>query len=247
MKPVAMRRLQYKNVKYKFSHWQTARDAIVASQAKRPDQNLDWQIAELDRKLSECAEGSLEATAGYYDDVFEASAGYHEPWQNSTYADIWNSIAGDMGRHGIRAILDLGCGPGQFALAVAELPPDVRYLGVDFSAVAIERAKALLPDFGFSELTLPVADYGRFAPFDCVVCTEVLEHVDADLAILEAIAPGILTIFSVPNFDSFGHVRVFDSAEEVRARYAHFFDNLEITAHAISKRNFLWVGIGKTV
>jgi ubiquinone/menaquinone biosynthesis C-methylase UbiE len=76
-----------------------------------------------------------------------------------------------LGRVG--AALDLGCGDGRLA---AELRARALTLA-DVSAVALERARARLPDAEAVELEpdapLPFAD----SSFDVVLCTETIEHV----------------------------------------------------------------------
>jgi ubiquinone/menaquinone biosynthesis C-methylase UbiE len=72
-----------------------------------------------------------------------------------------------------RHALDLGCGDGAVSAAIrAE-----RLTLADVSAVALERARARLPDAEAAEVEpdapLPFAD----GAFDLVVCTETLEHV----------------------------------------------------------------------
>jgi len=124
------------------------------------------------------------------------------------------------------------------------LLPDATYHGVDFSSVAVERGKARVPGYQFSRLVLPTESYDRFAPFDTVVCTEVLEHVDAGIDVLRPIPSGTYVAFSVPNFDSFGHVRVFSSEEAVRSRYGDLFRRLDIRPFQLNAASILWLGHG---
>jgi 2-polyprenyl-3-methyl-5-hydroxy-6-metoxy-1,4-benzoquinol methylase len=72
-------------------------------------------------------------------------------------------------------VLDLGCGEGQIAAALADL--GARVTGVDVSQVALERARAAHPELDFTapspQGTLPFPD----AAFDVIVCLHVLQHV----------------------------------------------------------------------
>ena len=60
--------------------------------------------------------------------------------------------------------------------------------------------------------------------YDTVVCTEVLEHIEADLTVIENWKSGANCICSVPNFDFETHVRVFLTEEDVRCRYGDLID-----------------------
>jgi hypothetical protein len=122
--------------------------------------------------------------------------------------------------------------------------PDVNYCGVDYSAVAVERAQDRCPDFRFAKLELPVTSYEQFAPFDAVVCTEVLEHIEADIPVIHPIPAGTFVVLTVPNFDSFGHIRVFESSREVSARYSELFQDMHIDPFPHGNGSILWVVSG---
>src|SRR5215468_10751621 len=60
--------------------------------------------------------------------------------QRSTYRPIHDAVLAALeGRRGGR-ILDLGCGTGQLAARIAELPAGPRIIGCDFSAGMLRRA-----------------------------------------------------------------------------------------------------------
>ncbi len=99
-------------------------------------------------------------------------------------------------------LLDFGCGDGKFLRVAKALGADVT--GVDVSASRTEDVRAagltILPD-------LDALDHAGSAPFDAVVLSQVLEHVEEPLALLRALRKhlrrgGVLFV-AVPNA---GHV-----------------------------------------
>ena len=77
----------------------------------------------------------------YYDDAFHRDSEFQVPFYKSSYYPTWLIIIDRLRRYGCRAILDVGCGPGQFA-ALVEDSGFHSYTGLDFSSVAIEMAQA---------------------------------------------------------------------------------------------------------
>jgi SAM-dependent methyltransferase len=118
-------------------------------------------------------------------------------------------------------VIDLGCGPGQFAQCLAGRRHEAGYLGLDFSARAIEVGRKLAgPGQSFAKTDLrkwtPRENYDRKAVF---VCLETLEHLDDDLGLVSKIPSARRFIFSVPNFDAESHVRTFGHPKEIWERY----------------------------
>lgn len=223
--------------------YSAAKEAFSRANEIERKPNLEAMIADLQRRLEG---GSVSnASAGFYDDVYSRESNYSADWRDSVYVEVWGGIVGLLKANRCTAILDLGCGPGQFACCVVECIPSVKYHGVDFSEVAVELGRQRAPHFRFSQVTLPVDTYKAFEPFDAIVCTEVLEHIDEDVPVLKAVPSETYTIFSVPNFDSFGHVRVFKSETDVQNRYGHLFRSLEVTGYALGKNGgVIWLAAG---
>ena len=96
-------------------------------------------------------------------------------------------------------ILDAGCGTAILLRRVRTKFPELELCGIDWSSVAVERTR----HYGFSakRAVLPDIPYPD-EHFDCVVCTEVLEHSDDPLGILKSFSRVLRTggtvIVSVP-------------------------------------------------
>jgi cyclopropane fatty-acyl-phospholipid synthase-like methyltransferase len=134
------------------------------------------------------------------------------------YDGLFRKIVANVRDHGSRSILEVGCGSGFLAKMILQEYSGA-YRGFDFSAEAIRNAGSRT---GHPEL-FSVGDAldGRSyaGNYDTIVCTEMLEHVDRDLDVIRLWRDGTWCVCSVPNFDYAGHVRFFNAADEVAARY----------------------------
>jgi len=72
-------------------------------------------------------------------------------------------------------IVDLGCGEGQIAHAISQLPLSFDYLGLDMNERSVEEARRLTPGLRFecADILTRDPDVGSA---DMVICLEVLEH-----------------------------------------------------------------------
>lgn len=164
--------------------------------------------------------------ASWYDAGYGESAEYRKHYTQSVYWPVWTLALDRISRRAPKSVLEIGCGPGQFARALLDWLP-VSYLGFDFSETAINLARRSSPDGEFLvEDIFRTTLYAR--PVDLVIAFEVLEHVEDDFHVIESLPAGRRFIGSVPNFDSQSHVRWFDSVCSVAARYQSRLDELEI-------------------
>ncbi len=120
-------------------------------------------------------------------------------------------------------LMDVGCGTGHFLLSLQKrLDSATGSLGgLDFSSVAIARARELLPDASFSEAdiySIPYAD----DQYDVVTCIETLEHLKKPELALSELArickPSGRLVITVPDStdDWEGH-RNFWTTETLRS------------------------------
>ena len=177
--------------------------------------------------------GGVELDASWYDRAYARGGNYAEPYASSIHYPVWTVIVDRVRRLGRPSMLDIGCGPGQFADMLADHGID-RYVGFDFSRTAIEIAeRRARPGHAFrvADATDPTSYHDVQA--DVVVCIEVLEHVDRDDLVLRHAPAGAVFIGTVPSFDYPGHVRHFADVEAVLDRYAAWIEDLEILPIAV--------------
>ena len=163
-------------------------------------------------------------------DFYDANADsptFSRHYTESQYYPVWAALVASLAPLHDRHVLEIGCGTGQ----LAELLVDhglTNYLGFDFSRQRIAAAR------GRTSLRFEVADafdtdlYEE--PYDTVVCTEFLEHVDRDLDVLRSIRSGVRFVGTVPSYSSIAHVRHFPSAAVVIERYSALFEDLRVSS-----------------
>jgi SAM-dependent methyltransferase len=157
-----------------------------------------------------------------YDEMY-AHGGYQGvydlPYRHSAYYPLLKEVLKRASDRRVRSILEVGCGSGAFAHLLMDRST-LGYRGFDFSRVAVQRAAARTgarDAFFIGDATATASYEGQ--DYDCVVCTEVLEHIEHDLQAIASWKGGSYCICSVPNFDCETHVRFFSSEDEVRERY----------------------------
>lgn len=180
----------------------------------------DWE------QVIEANQGQ-ERSADWYDGRFATSAAFQAPYYLSRYYFLWSIIADRIAQKKISSILEIGCGPGQFAELLRAQGMDT-YTGLDFSPAAIEIAKARVPQFTFVVDDARTSNVYSRVTHQAIVCTEVLEHIEDDLVVVAQMGLGKRCLCTVPSFPHLSHVRHFSSIEDVRLRYGAFFDDLTV-------------------
>ena len=172
-------------------------------------------------------EPGAERQSDYYDAMYSVTERYHCHYADSPYFSLWCVLVDHVKPADARCVLDIGCGPGQLAAFLRDR--GLRdYVGIDFSGESIRYARSNCPAFKFVCADVFTSDLFTTVDYDVVISTEFLEHVEKDLEVLDRIRPGTRFFGSVPNFPNPAHVRHFNSAEEVCARYASRFTNFKV-------------------
>lgn len=194
-------------------------------------------------------EGGREEPAPFYDALYRAPGAYRVPYSESFYYFLWAVIADRLRRDRLARVLEVGCGPGQLAAFLLDQGASA-YAGVDFSPAAVELARGNAPGGLFVVADARTTDLHERFDHDAVVCTETLEHIADDLAVVARFRPGRRCLCSVPNFPYDGHVRHFADAAEVVARYGPYFESLDVlTLRSPRSRDdqfFLFDGVRNT-
>lgn len=168
-------------------------------------------------------EPSVDATA-------EASA-----WNPAQYAHFGNfrdrpfrELVARIDTTNPKVVVDLGCGPGELTLTLADRWPDARVVGVDSSAEMLEAARAKDAADRVEWVQAAAEDWdqaGASEPVDVLVTSATLQWVPSHLRLIpswvSALAPGGTFAMQVPaNFDAASHRLM----REVAARHPRAHD-----------------------
>jgi len=168
-----------------------------------------------------------EQSAHYYDTMYRTGGHigqYHLHYTESRYFPVWNRGANIISSIGNPRILDIGCGPGQFAHLLSDRGINC-YAGIDHSSEAILLAQKNVPQWAENFVNNDILSMIALPEnIDIVILFEVLEHLERDLDLLRLIPAGIKGLFSVPSYGSISHVRQFKTAGDVKKRYLPLVD-----------------------
>jgi 2-polyprenyl-3-methyl-5-hydroxy-6-metoxy-1,4-benzoquinol methylase len=197
------------------------------------------------RPGSAMTEPVAERPAAWYDAVYQTSTEYRLHYTESRYYFLWTVIVDRLLRSPLPQILDLGCGPGQFAELLAD-KGIVAYRGLDFSQQCIEQARQRCPTFQFDVADISSTPLLEESVYDTVIALEFLEHVEQEIHVIRRLRKGAHFLASVPNFPYTSHVRHFTSTQEVQDRYGACFSRFRVDAFdedAKGKRYYLMDGV----
>jgi 2-polyprenyl-3-methyl-5-hydroxy-6-metoxy-1,4-benzoquinol methylase len=214
--------------------------AVDAANAKRVTipPNTSAILQELNREIKG-QNASCEVSKYYYDDIYSSSQKYMDSPLNSIYIPVWKKLVEFINTDGIRTVLDIGCGPGQFAEYILQQIPNIQYQGIDYSRVAIDQARLRCPQAHFYNIDVNEGDKLLNINADAYVLLEVLEHMEHDIELIKKIPAGKKVILSVPNFDAIAHVRFFLNEHEVYDRYSRYIKFLSSELVLLKKRSAL--------
>lgn len=151
------------------------------------------------------------------------------PLEDTPWLHVYETAAGMLTPS--NPVVDLGSGTGRFAQLLRRRGFG-KYVGMDFSQAAVDESHSYVPLFDLDtawDASFVVADLREIEVFaessnTAFVSLEVLEHLDEDLGLVAKIPPGHQFVFSVPNYWSAAHLRIFRGLGDVFERYACLLD-----------------------
>lgn len=164
----------------------------------------------------------MSLPSAHYDALYSESEEYRGTPDESRYYKMWKVII-EQALKPEQRILDVGCGPGQFArMCVGN---GFSYVGLDFSKVAIDLAMSRVPEASFYLVDVEKDKTHIIkGEYDIITFMQFLEHINDDMGIIKAIPNGKTVIITAPNFWSLGHVRFFKNRKVFSSRYKPFLN-----------------------
>jgi 2-polyprenyl-3-methyl-5-hydroxy-6-metoxy-1,4-benzoquinol methylase len=157
-----------------------------------------------------------------FDEFFSDDAFVRKEYLNDSRLAFYGSVADHCTRliAGTADVIDVGCGTGHFLKALRERSAEtLRLSGMDFSSIAVARARRLVPDADVREADVYDISWPADS-FDLVVCMETLEHLRHPGAALDQLVricrPGGAIVLTVPNGeedDWDGHFQFWDPVD----------------------------------
>ena len=188
----------------------------------------------------------------YYNRIYKSSQEYKkEPEDLKYYYQSWKFCSDMVKNNKIKLILDIGCGPGHLPKVLNKHNNNFKYIGFDFSQVAINNASQIKNDhilfYTQDALKINYNNYiNNYDKDDILISSfEFLEHVTKDVEIIKKMPKYVNFCFSVPNYDSEGHVRIYRSKLDIYKRYNKFLNIYGIIENKFSNGNIIYIFWGK--
>ncbi len=138
---------------------------------------------------------SAEPTPHFYDAIYRDSEKCQQRPEKSVYIGVWSHVLSLIKELAPIKVVDIGCGPGQFAQYFANEYKQGSYTGIDTSPLAISKAKDRVEQGTFIVSNLEDLDKQIVNCADCFIALEVLEHIKKDIELLRLIPSGKELIF----------------------------------------------------
>jgi len=221
----------------------TTRAKLTKKKAVKP-KTIPKSKAKANKKTKVVASRfGVEEKADHYDRVYASSKVYcktPEELEGTAFYNLWKHATEKCKADNCLNIVDIGCGPGHFPKLLQSTHKNIQnYWGYDFSETSLKMARELLGNdarFKFIKADVTKTQVSAEKPANATYCSfEFLEHVNDDIKVIESIPSGAVFHFSVPNFWTKGHVRIFENNNSIHERYGGLLNNIQITQLLLTK------------
>jgi SAM-dependent methyltransferase len=101
---------------------------------------------------------------------------------------------------GVSSVVDLGCGPGEITCELARRHPAITFLGVDHSAVGVERARHNAARLRLTNIRFTTGDIDTFVPdgpIDLIVMFDAFHHLQDPASFVARVRPKCARLFLI--------------------------------------------------
>lgn len=127
----------------------------------------------------------MERNTGFDDEAFSFLIKYEDwHWWFQTRNRLILKLIRKFGKSN-KNILEIGCGNGLVTEAINREFPESEVVGTEFLEAGLVNARKRLPNVKFEQLD--ARDLNSSRQFDIVCAFDVLEHIDADLAVMKSV------------------------------------------------------------
>jgi 2-polyprenyl-3-methyl-5-hydroxy-6-metoxy-1,4-benzoquinol methylase len=185
-------------------------------------------------------ENTIEKSKEYYNAIYKTSDKYKQDYSDIIYLPIYVKVLRLLNRQD--RILELGCGSGHLAHLLKDNDYN-NYVGVDFSAQAIDQARKRTDQLFVEQ---DVLNEDIWINYDTIVSIEMFEHLDY-ASVLKKLNKGAQIIFSVPNFIIDSHLYCWQDEQEIRWDFEKYIsiNSIEVALTHKDKKWFLVNGFIK--
>lgn len=125
------------------------------------------------------------------------------------------------------SILDVGCGAGVLTVKLSDYLHATHTTGLDISQEMIKNAKIINKNKNITWIATNISTFNPTKKFDLVICADIIEHIDNDIAFINKMAElGQEIIIRTPLENSlinhlFKKIKISDEFKKTEERYGH--------------------------
>jgi 2-polyprenyl-3-methyl-5-hydroxy-6-metoxy-1,4-benzoquinol methylase len=182
------------------------------------------------------------------DDYYETARSVNVDFEDASHAGHRTAMRA-LVEHRVERVLDIGCGSGEFAVALAAKLPELRYVGIDVSTAAVRAADHLRRPGAYAAMDAERLLFAG-ATFDAVISLYALEHFSHPRQTIEEMARvlrpgGILALLSISYDRPWGTIPSIRLGAVRKGRKLARWHPLNVATYASNRMRFGSRQLGK--